>query len=150
MASEAGSPKREPTPGTSAPSIPQKRAFDEGGHSPAVSSPLNPEVRFADAPPSDDAVQVRSKPVRAKKESLKKRESKGVTDSARATPDPKVVKEKEPEIEMAHAHASPFRYKLGAPKPFDFQPARGPATTHHHSINVEGQEPVQFFEGSDQ
>ena len=148
MASEAEGPKREPTPGASVISIPQKRAFEEGGHSPAVSSPLNPEVRFADAPPSDDAAHARSKSARTKKESLKKRESKGASDSARATPDPKPPKEKELDTETAHA--SPLRYKLGAPKAFDFQPARGPVIAHHHDITTDAGETVQFFEASDQ
>lgn len=99
------SPKREAS--VPASSIPPKRAFDDD-HQPAVSSPLNP-----------DSTQPQRN-VRAKKESLKKRESKGTSlPSDRATPDPKV----KPKVEV---HATPFRYKLAAPLPGDFKASNGP------------------------
>ncbi|KAK7397796.1 transcription factor, contains a PHD finger motif [Neonectria punicea] len=146
--SEVGSPKREPTP-TAAPlsSIPQKRALDEGGHSPAVPSPLNPEVKPSDSLAPDDAAQAsRSKPTRAKKDTLKKRESKGGAlggDSARATPDPKAAKEPK------QSKSSPLRYKLAPPKPSDFELPRGPVMTLHHELQVPNGETVKFFEASD-
>ncbi|UKZ73589.1 hypothetical protein TrVFT333_001236 [Trichoderma virens FT-333] len=116
MASDIGSPKRELTPTASLSSIPQKRALDEG-HSPAVPSPLNPDVRpSSEAQHADDASQSgRSKPVRTKKETLKKREAKG-GDSNPATPDPKAGREAE------QSENSPLRYKLAPPKLSDFDP----------------------------
>lgn len=147
MASEVGSsPKREPTPTASLSSIPQKRALDEG-HSPAVPSPLNPEVKSSDALLADDVAQgARSKPARAKKETLKKREARGGAlggDSARATPDPKATKE-------VQSKSSPQRFMVAPPKPSDFEPARGPVMTVHHEIQAPSGEMVEFFELSDQ
>ncbi|KAI5463133.1 COMPASS complex protein [Mariannaea sp. PMI_226] len=144
--SEIGSPKRESTP-TIVPlsSIPQKRALDEG-HSPAVPSPLNPEVKpSSDSLAPDDAAQAaRSKSARTKKETLKKRESKGVNiDSARATPDPKATKQSE------HLESGPLRYKLAPPKLADFDPPRGPVMTPHHEITISNGGTVEFFETSD-
>lgn len=150
MASEVGSsPKREPTPTASLSSIPQKRALDEG-HSPAVPSPLNPEVKSADAQlqlPDDVAQGARSKPARTKKETLKKREARGGAlggDSARATPDPKAAKE------VPQSKHSPMRYKLAPPKPSDFELARGPVMVAHHEIQTPSGETVEFLEMSDQ
>lgn len=148
MTSEIGSsPKREPTPTASLSSIPQKRAFDEG-HSPAVPSPLNPEVKSSESLLPDDVAQGgRAKPARTKKETLKKREAKGGAfggDSARATPDPKAIKE------VQQSESSPLRYKLAPPKPSDFEPARGPVMTVHHEIQAPSGETVEFFEMSDQ
>lgn len=145
--SDVGSPKREPTP-TSIPlsSIPQKRALDEG-HSPAIPSPLNPEVKSLSDLPSDDAVQAtRFKSSRAKKDTLKKRESKGANhggDSARATPDPK----SKPPVQ---SEQSPLRYKLAPPKPSDFELPRGPVMTFHHEVSGPNGEAIEFFETSDQ
>ena len=45
MASEAASPQREPTPSAFPSSLPQKRSLEDD-HSPAVSSPLNPEPKI--------------------------------------------------------------------------------------------------------
>ncbi|KAH8735590.1 hypothetical protein BGZ61DRAFT_526651 [Ilyonectria robusta] len=144
--SEVGSPKREPTPTAPLSSIPQKRALDEG-HSPAVPSPLNPEVKPSDSLPPDDTTQAaRSKPARTKKETLKKRESKGGAlgpDSARATPDPKAAKEPK------QSKSSPLRYKLAPPKPSDFELPRGPVLTVHHELQTPNGESVEFFEASE-
>ncbi|KAH8172802.1 set1 complex component ash2 [Sarocladium implicatum] len=143
MSSDTDVPKREPTPPTSTlSSIPQKRALDDG-HSPAVPSPLNSEVgRATDpAPTVDDAAQAnRSKPSRAKKETLKKREAKGGGESGRATPDPK---------EPIQSASAPLRYKLNPPKPSDFDPPRGPMTNLHHEIEDCNGKTIAFFETSD-
>lgn len=151
MASDMASPKREPTPTTSLSSIPQKRALDEG-HSPAVPSPLNPEVKPSDSsvPPPDETAQGgRAKPTRTKKETLKKRESKGGAlgggaDSARATPDPKAAREPQ------QSESSPLRYKLAPPKASDFDLPRGPVMTAHHQVQTSDGQNVEFCETSDQ
>lgn len=148
-------PKREPTPGsTPVASIPQKRALDEV-HTPSVSSPLNPEskppapdARPAKAQPTEDAppTATRDKPVRAKKESLKKREAKGLgpeTASGRATPDPGAK-------EGLPSTSSPLRYKLAPPKPSDFERPKGPVLTPHHRVPGAGGEEIQFYETSEQ
>jgi COMPASS component BRE2 len=149
MASEVEDPKRESTPTNTLSSIPQKRAFEEdhSPHVPAVPSPLNPDVR----PSPKVQIQIqeemppatRDKPARTKKESLKKRESKG--DSSRATPDPK-AKEVPPPSE-----SSPLRYKLAPPKPSDFDPPRGPVFTPHHEVpTLTGGGVIEFHETSEQ
>jgi COMPASS component BRE2 len=145
MTSERGSsPNREPTPTLPLSSIPQKRALEEGRHSPVVPSPLNLEVRPSESlAPEDAAAQAaRSKSARTKKDSLKKREAKG-GDSARATPDPRAKEPKQSE-------SSPLRYKLAPPKPSDFDLPRGPVLTAHHEITTPSGEAVEFFETSDQ
>lgn len=143
MASEVGSPKREPTPTGTLSSIPQKRALDEG-HSPAVPSPLNPEVKPVDSQPHDDTAQAsRSKPSRAKKDTLKKREAKGI-DSTRVTPDPKFAKEPK------QSENGPLRYKLAPPKLGDFEVPRGPVLALHHETKNSSDEATEFFETSDQ
>jgi COMPASS component BRE2 len=143
MASDVESPKREATPTAPLSSIPQKRALDEG-HSPAVSSPLNPEGKSTDIPTADDTSQLnRSKSARAKKESFKKREAKGA-DSVRATPDPKAPKEPE------QSESGPLRYKLAPPKASDFDPPRGPVLTLHHEVTSEAGDKFEFYETSEQ
>ncbi|KAI9167143.1 Set1 complex component ash2 [Paramyrothecium foliicola] len=143
MASETDNTKEEPVPTAPLSSIPQKRALDEG-HSPAVPSPLNPEVaRPAEPPSQDDPSQIgRSKPTRTKKETLKKREAKGI-DSTRATPDPKASKEPK------QSETGPLRYKLAPPKPSDFELPRGPVLTLHHETKGPDGEAIEFFETSD-
>ncbi|KAG5663086.1 hypothetical protein KAF25_001022 [Fusarium avenaceum] len=147
MASEFGGsqPKREPTPTLPLSSIPQKRALEEGRHSPVVPSPLNPEFKPSESLAPEDAAQAaRSKSVRTKKDTLKKRESKG-GDSARATPDPKPrVKQQKKQSE-----SSPLRYKLAPPKISDFDPPRGPVMTAHHETTIHDGRTVEFFETSD-
>jgi len=84
---------------------------------------------------------------RTKKESLKKRESKGAptsgVDSSRATPDPKHRKDGE----SSAAETLPMRYKLAPPKPSDFEPARGPIFVPHHEVTsgADGST-IEFFE----
>ena len=150
------SPKREPTPSsTPMASIPQKRALEED-HTPTVSSPLNPEAKPPAATevkppkpqPTDDAppATTRDKPVRAKKESLKKRESKGLgpeAASGRVTPDPRGK-------EGLPSTSSPLRYKLAPPKPSDFERPKGPVFTPHHQVMGLDGKPIQFYETSEQ
>ncbi|KAK4189313.1 hypothetical protein QBC35DRAFT_150059 [Podospora australis] len=148
MASETSSPKRESTPTMipSSSSIPQKRALLEtDAHSPAVSSPLNPVQQNNQKVTEDSQQTMAQREKRTKKESLKKRESKGVTgtsDSARASPAPKQPKENPAEM-------APLRYKLAPPKPTDFEVSRGPVfTPHHEVVDTEGRT-LEFFETSD-
>jgi COMPASS component BRE2 len=142
MASTAASPQREPTPSALPSSLPQKRALEDD-HSPAESSPLNPEPK-----PQKPQVQIQedsqamAREKRTKKDSLKKRESKGAPDSARATPDPK---QGEPPGELA-----PIRYKLAHPKPTDFEVARGPVFTSHHEEQDPEGKTIEFHETADQ
>ncbi|KAB5535322.1 hypothetical protein GE09DRAFT_1006964 [Coniochaeta sp. 2T2.1] len=142
MATETGSPQREPTPTapslaanpTAPNSLPQKRVLEDD-HSPAVSSPLNPDIKPQSKvqiqPPDESQIMGREK--RTKKESLKKRESKvpasGVASSRAGTPDAKQGPEPTP------AETSPMRYKLASPKLSDFEPARGPIFVPHHEIS---------------
>jgi COMPASS component BRE2 len=146
--SKQNSPVRELTP-----SIPQKRAAEDD-HVPAVSSPLNPDIG---RPLKDDALPSRERVARPKKESLKKRESKGGSLAAesnpRATPDPKTkttTKQKPvtgtstPQLVLA-----PQRYILPPPKPSDFEPARGATLTLARELDgLDGK--VQFYTISDQ
>lgn len=152
MATATSPPQREQTPSgpALATSLPQKRALEDD-YNPAVSSRLNPEVKAAQrvqvqAPDEGQTAMAREK--RTKKDSLKKRESKGVApgapDSSRATPDPKLQKEI-PLEEMA-----PLRYKLAPPKPSDFEQARGPVFTSHHEVQDPEGKTVEFLETSEQ
>jgi COMPASS component BRE2 len=148
--SKQNSPARELTRELT-PSIPQKRVVEED-HQPAVSSPLNPDVaRFL----KDDAPQARERAARSKKESLKKRESKGgslaADSNSRATPDPKTkVAAKQKTVTGNTTPLAPQKYILPQPKPSDFEPARGatliPARTFK---GLDGAE-IQFYTISDQ
>jgi len=138
---------REPTPSVSATSIPQKRVLEDD-HQPTVSSPLNPDFK----PKIEDAPLAKERASRAKKESLKKRESKGGslapdTASARATPDPRAVshKKKKQKEELA-----PTRYQLPPPRPSDFEVPRGPIFTPAHTKTLQDGTVIQFNETSDQ
>lgn len=145
MASDTASPKREPTPSGPSPipsSIPQKRALEDD-HSPAVSSPLNPEVKPKVQIQVPDDNQAMSREKRTKKDSLKKRESKGTgLDSSRATPDPK---QRDAPIELA-----PIRYTLARPKPSDFELSRGPYFTSHHEVEDTEGRTIDFCETTEQ
>ncbi|KAK4125495.1 hypothetical protein N657DRAFT_549773, partial [Parathielavia appendiculata] len=141
MASAAASPQREPTPSVMPSSIPQKRALEDD-HVPAVSSPLNPEPKAQKVQvqiQEDSQVMAREK--RTKKDSLKKRESKGGTDSARATPDPKPRE--------VPGNLAPIRYKLAHPKPTDFELPKGPVLTSHHEVQDPEGRTIEFYETSD-
>lgn len=152
MASDSGTPPlRDPTPTAPRPpaTIPQKRALEED-HSPAVSSPLNPDVKpppkVQIQAPEDGQSMAREK--RTKKESLKKREAKGgasLSETPRAPSAPDL-----PLKDPSPAEVSPMRYKLAPPKPTDFDPPRGPVFTLHHSVpGLDGRD-VEFFEASEQ
>jgi COMPASS component BRE2 len=149
MSAEDASPKRESTPSFSNPisSLPQKRALEDD-HQPTVSSPLNPDFK----PKTEDAPLARERASRAKKESLKKRESKAGSlapdTSARATPVPKAS--------TPHRHKrnssvpAPIRYKLPPPKLSDFEAPRGPIFVPWETkIAPDGTE-IQFQETTEQ
>ncbi|TVY15826.1 Set1 complex component ash2 [Lachnellula arida] len=150
MSTGEQTPKREATPSTAIPisAIPPKRAPDDD-HQPTVSSPLNPD--FKPSRPQDDAPLARERASRAKKESLKKRESKGgplaSETSGRATPDPKAS--------TAHKHKrkgsppAPIRYKLPPPKSTDFEAPRGPIFIPAHTKKTPDGTEVQFQETTD-
>jgi COMPASS component BRE2 len=85
---------------------------------------------------------------RTKKESLKKRESKGtvsLAENPRATPGPDLKYGDPPPAEI-----SPMRYKLAPPKSTDFDPPRGPVFTSHHSVQDPDGREIEFFEASEQ
>ncbi len=149
MSGDEPSPKREATPSASSPitSIPQKRALDDD-HQPAVSSPLNPDFKAPKL--QDDTPLARERTSRAKKESLKKRESKAGShapdSNTRATPDPKATSKPR----SKGAALAPIRYKLPPPKITDFDTPRGPVFTPSHiKTGPDGAE-IQFHETSDQ
>src|SRR4051812_18904064 len=142
--------------------VPQKRALEDD-HSPAVSSPLNPDVKptqrvqiqtpdEAQAAMSgpekraaDDTPAAKLREKRTKKDSLKKRESKGVANGAsdstpRATPDRQQRKD------VPLEDVAPLRYKLAPPKPTDFEQARGPIFTNHHEVQDSEGRTIEFFE----
>ncbi|RQM06623.1 hypothetical protein DH86_00001262, partial [Scytalidium sp. 3C] len=144
MSSGAPSPQRDTTPTIPpTPSIPQKRVLEDD-HQPAVSSPLNPDFK---AVKQEDAPRA----ARTKKESLKKRESKGATlgpDSARATPDPRSSPQK-PSHSRKPSVLGPVRYKLPPPKPADFEPPRGPVFAPSFTKQAPDGSEIQFNETSD-
>ncbi len=130
-----------PRPRSSTPSVASKRPFglEDEQHVPAVSSPLNPD--FANS-------RTRKAPVREqreKKESLKKREAKGVDGPRTGTPDAQSHAKKSKKPAQSSTTLSPIRYKLAAPKSTDFDPPRAPIFTPTH---MRAQR--QFFEGSEQ
>jgi hypothetical protein len=149
MSAEA-SPQREATPSNPTPisTLPQKRALEDD-HQPAVSSPLNPD--FKPSKPQDEAALARERAPRAKKESLKKRESKGGSlapdTSARATPDPKASTSQKHKKNEAPA---PMRYKLPPPKTTDFEAPRGPIFIPSHTKTAPDGSIIQFNETTDQ
>ncbi len=145
MSAEEPSPKREATPSASTPisSIPQKRALEDD-HQPVVSSPLNPDFK----PKTEaEAPLARERASRAKKESLKKRESKAGSlapeSNGRSTPDPKPSKSKKEEN-------GPIRYKLAPPRPSDFDPPRGPIFIPSHEKVAPDGSVIQFNETTEQ
>ncbi|KAK8060395.1 S.t1.c1 complex component ash2 [Apiospora saccharicola] len=153
MATEANTQKKETPSRASSPvvtSLPQKRALEDD-HAPSVSSPLNPnpDLKLTKNQSQDDIPSM-GPGKRTKKESLKKRESKGIAggDSARATPDPKHKKEDSPQPQLG-SESSPLRYKLAPPKPSDFEAARGPVFTHHHAVPAPDGTPIDFYETSE-
>ncbi|KAL8929048.1 MAG: hypothetical protein Q9208_001491 [Pyrenodesmia sp. 3 TL-2023] len=118
MATEASPRPRSATPSA----IPQKRALnlEDEQHVPSVSSPLNPDA----APPRTRKAPAREQ--REKKESLKKREAKGVDGARSATPDTQTTTKKSKKVEKAPDVVRPLRYYTKPPNPTDFDPPRGP------------------------
>jgi len=175
MATEIPIPSREPTPSfaPSLSSIPQKRALEDD-HQPAVSSPLNPDFKAnASAKPKLELPQqqaqddtnsnntnapfARDRAPRAKKESLKKRESNvrgNLPESARATPDPKAsatagTPNNKKKLESSVV-VTPQRFKLPPPKLSDFDAPREPIFTPSHTKTAPDGSVIQFNETSDQ
>jgi COMPASS component BRE2 len=137
--------KLEPIPAAPVPisSIPQKRALEDD-HLPTVSSPLNPDFKTS----KDDTPLGRERTARAKKESLKKRESKGgglhaTETSSRATPDPKA---NTPKHKKSNEVLAPIRYKLPPPKTTDFEAPRGPVFMPSHTKKTADGSEIQFSE----
>jgi COMPASS component BRE2 len=142
------SPKRELTPTLAISSIPQKRVLEDD-HQPTISSPLNPDFKFSKA---EDAALARERAPRAKKESLKKRESKAGSlapdTSARATPDPK--SNTLHRGEKGSDAPAPMRYKLPPPRSSDFEAPRGPIFVPCETKTAPDGTKIQFNETSDQ
>ena len=148
-------PTPVPSPPVLVSSLPQKRSLEDD-HAPPVSSPLNPNPDLG-AAAATAAAMSREKPARTKKESLKKRESKGGSTAAagdtssRATPDPKVKADiKNAPATASSESSSPLRYKLAPPKPSDFEPPRGPIFTYHHDVPALDGSTISFYETSEQ
>lgn len=128
-------------PRSSSTSIPQKRpiGLEDEQHVPAVSSPLNPD--FANS-------RTRKQPAREqreKKESLKKREAKGVEGARNGTPDAQSQGKRLKKSTQTTSTLSPIRYKLAAPKSTDFDPPRPPIFTH-----ADTRAQRKFYETSEQ
>lgn len=124
-------------------SVPQKRALEDD-HQPSIPSPLNPEFPRQ----RDDAPAARDRAARAKKESFKKRESKGPNGAteSRATPDPKSPSKQR----LSESHLAPMRYKLAIPKIADFSVPQGPTFIPHHTIDGPDGQRIEFQEAQDQ
>lgn len=147
MSTGEASPKREPTPSNTPPisSIPQKRALEETDHAPTISSPLNPDFKAK----QEDGF-VRERVSRTKKDTLKKRESKGGSlapeSNGRATPDLKGLSK----VKKEETILSPIRYKILPPRIADFDPPRGPIFVPSHTIIGPDGAEIQFNETTDQ
>ncbi|KAI9792376.1 MAG: hypothetical protein M1835_007881 [Candelina submexicana] len=141
---ETSSPRRSATP-----SIPQKRTLEDE-HVPAVPSPLNPDVSATRSRAGRERAPAREQ--REKKESLKKRESKGPSTAGNSgrggTPDGISSKRKTKGASAAATTLAPLRYNLPAPKATEFSAPRGPTFTHHSTKTDCGQE-TEIYETSD-
>lgn len=118
MATEVSPRPRSATPST----IPQKRPMnlEDEQHIPAVSSPLNPDASTSRARKAPAREQ------REKKESLKKREAKGVDSTRSATPDTQASTKKSKKAEKTPEVIRPLRYYTKPPNPSDFDVPREP------------------------
>lgn len=124
---ESSPTRRSATPS----SIPQKRPLgvDDEQHAPAIPSPLNPD--FASSRARRPAAP---REQREKKETLKKREAKGVDGIRGGTPDSqghgrssKLKKPVESDV------LSPIKHPtLAPPKPEDFEPPKASVLTPSH------------------
>ena len=135
---EASPNRRSSTPSA----IPQKRplGLEDEQHVPAVSSPLNPDFATTRArrPPAP-------REQREKKESLKKREAKGVDGARAGTPDSLGSGRKSKKGPESSTSLSLIRWKLPAPNPTDFDPPTPPVL-----IPVLTRVGKQFYEASEQ
>ena len=113
----------------STPLIPAKRALEDD-HTPSIPSPLNPD---AAARPRPARAQAREQ--REKKDSLKKRESVGVTRGS--TPDQQNKKPKRKGSEVSLGVPSPIRYNHALPREAFHYSIREPLFASH--------EPEPFF-----
>ncbi|TAQ85227.1 hypothetical protein B7494_g6457 [Chlorociboria aeruginascens] len=148
--SEQSSPRRESIPTIPIPvsALPHKRMLEDD-HQPTVSSPLNPDFKASKI--QDEVSSIRERIPRPKKETLKKRESKGGSlapdSSARATPDPKAS------TSQRHKKnddvTAPLRYKLPPPKASDFEAPRGPIFIPAHTKASPSGSVIHFNETSD-
>ncbi|KAL8729575.1 MAG: hypothetical protein Q9166_004655 [cf. Caloplaca sp. 2 TL-2023] len=118
MATETSPRPRSATPST----IPPKRPInlDDEQHIPAVSSPLNPDAAIT------RTRKVPAREQREKKESLKKREAKGVDTTRSATPDTQTSTKKSKKVEKPPDVIRPLRYYTKPPNPSDFDAPREP------------------------
>ncbi|KAL8672339.1 MAG: hypothetical protein Q9168_003192 [Polycauliona sp. 1 TL-2023] len=118
MATETSPRPRSATPSA----IPQKRPMnlDDEQHIPAVSSPLNP-----DAPVTRNR-KAPAREQREKKESLKKREAKGVDTTRSSTPDVQTSTKKSKKVEKPPEVLRPVRYYTKPPSQSDFEAPRRP------------------------
>ncbi|KAI9721066.1 MAG: hypothetical protein M1812_002547 [Candelaria pacifica] len=141
---ELSSPRRSATP-----SVPQKRALEDE-HVPAVPSPLNPDVSATRSRAGRERAPAREQ--REKKESLKKRESKGPSAGGNngrgGTPDSTSSKRKAKGGSAAATTLSPLRYNLPPPKATEFDAPRGPTFTYYDTKGGSGHE-KEFYETSD-
>lgn len=156
MSVDGQSPRRGSISSANTPILPpasafaQKRALEDD-HQPAVSSPLNPEFKVqktGDETPGG----IRERASRAKKESLKKRESKAGSlapeGSARATPDPRSSSSSRKKAVINCV--TPLRYKIPPPKLPDFEAPRGPTLVPSHTKTTPDGTEIQFHETTDQ
>ncbi|MCJ1398090.1 hypothetical protein MMC11_001287 [Xylographa trunciseda] len=137
MAETSPSP-RSSTPAT----IPQKRplGIEDEQHVPAVPSPLNPDFASSRARKAAPAREQREK-----KESLKKREAKGVESVRGGTPDSQALSRKPKKgTEQNSSIPSLLRYKLPPPNPTDFDPPKAPIL-----VPIFQKVHRQFFEASE-
>lgn len=113
--------------------VPQKRPFgiEDEQHTPTISSPLNPDFGSSKA---RKPAPVREQ--REKKESLKKREAKGVENVRAGTPDSQGhgrKAKKGPDATTAPISLS--RYIIPMPKEHDFNPPIAPTLVDATAIN---------------
>ncbi|KAI9836093.1 MAG: hypothetical protein M1819_001707 [Sarea resinae] len=140
---------QSPGRGSPSSSMPPKRPLDDE-HIPAVSSPLNPDTAPSRSKPRERAP---TREQREKKESLKKRESKGASvlhDTRGITPDTGSKRKRKGSVTAASPPAlTPLRYKLPPPKLTDYDVPRAPIFTPHHAIPYPGDGEIQFYESSE-
>lgn len=156
MSVDGQSSRRGSASSTSTPILPPSSAFAqkrtlEDDHQPAISSPLNPEFKVQKTG-DETSGGIRERASRAKKESLKKRESKAGSlapeGNARATTDPRAsaANKKKAAINCI----TPLRYKIPPPKLPDFEAPRGPTLIPSHTKVAPDGVKIQFHETTDQ